>query len=109
MSRSCRDDTNFCENEGNYVCTSPVDDRVRCQAEGYFPDPYDCKKYFICILKEDGGFDKYVRECKESQVYDSFMKQFKNVFKEGDFCVSPVSICKDDFDSGPVLGNLNLF
>lgn len=106
MGRSCRDDTGYCENEGNYNCINSEPERVQCQSEGNFPDPYDCKKYFICVLKPDGEFDKYTRECSGSYVYDPFIKKCE---KKVEKCASSVSICNSELESGPISGNLNIF
>lgn len=108
MGRSCRDDTGFCENEGQYECTNPEADRIRCNVEGYFPDPFTCNKYFICVLRQDGGFDKHLRECKESHTYDPFTKQCKPS-KNETRCNSPVSICNNNTQTAMVSGNPNLF
>lgn len=50
-----------------------------------------------------------MRNCNGSQAFDTFVKKCLGEFKNEGHCISPVSICRGDFDSGPVAGNANLF
>ncbi|WP_431308927.1 chitin binding peritrophin-A domain-containing protein, partial [Halalkalibacter flavus] len=44
----------------------------QCSEEGFFPDPYDCKKYHVCLpIAVDGNDDLMTFECPEGTSYDA--------------------------------------
>lgn len=58
----------MCSKEPKTGCTPAKSDFV-CLAEGFFPDPLDCKKFFQCT-KEGDKFEIDNFQCEDSEVFD---------------------------------------
>ncbi|ROT74835.1 thrombospondin [Penaeus vannamei] len=69
---SC-DTPDFMYNEASGSCEDPCswdEGAFSCQAEGRFPDPRDCQRFFECIAVGD-GFRVFSRECPAGYHWDS--------------------------------------
>ncbi|XP_042897438.1 uncharacterized protein [Parasteatoda tepidariorum] len=56
--------------DGVVGTTTPIDDSFTCpKVRGYFPDPNDCSKYYICTF-----FVPSLRRCEKNFLYDGVSK-----------------------------------
>ncbi|CAG5050536.1 unnamed protein product [Parnassius apollo] len=42
---------------------------VNCFADGFYPNPKDCKKFFRCVNNGKGGYEKYDFTCGEGTIW----------------------------------------
>ncbi|XP_047495469.1 uncharacterized protein LOC125043406 [Penaeus chinensis] len=64
---------NFMYNEASGNCEDPCgwnDGEFSCEAEGRFPDPRDCQRFFECIAIGD-GYRVFSRECPAGYQWES--------------------------------------
>lgn len=82
---------------------------IKCQAEGNFPDPYDCTSYHRCTTLDDGSMKSTRYECPLGKAYDSFANNCR--FKLTDrVCVdSPVPKCKKALRTGSLIENPSIY
>lgn len=74
-SHSCNNSTHsgLMYNEQTAQCEDPCQWRnlaFTCQKEGRFPDPFDCRRYFECVLEADGSAFRQVHHtCPEEYTW----------------------------------------
>lgn len=57
-----------CKKTRRTTVATPPPDTV-CQSEGYFPDPTDCGKYYLCVPNGD-QWTVYYYNCGAGTVFD---------------------------------------
>lgn len=105
-SRSCVPPENSTCPDGNYV--------FQCTSRGFYPDPFDCHKYYVCgkptgegsYLPEEGDSPSDRRNtCPSGYAYDSLSTICKT--KE---CKEPVvPRCEEALDTDPLIFNPSIY
>lgn len=47
-----------------------VSDKNRCYEEGFKRDEHDCRKFYQCVLNDQGGLDEYKFFCPSGLAFD---------------------------------------
>lgn len=76
-----------------------------CHGLGIFPDPFNCKKYFMC----DSDLDKASGECRGGYAFNPSTYRCDRKLKDMNQCLSPVPICHSLSQMGPVEGSPGIF
>lgn len=112
IQKSLACETNFMYNEATGKCEDPCswdDGEFTCEAEGRFPDPKDCQRFFECI-SFDGEYRVFSRECPPGYHWESLSQGIGKCSKAvGDSscnaftpnkCVIPENMCNQASAAG---------
>lgn len=67
-----------CTTEANPSCVEEISIAFPCTSKGVFPDPYNCKKYYICCVE---GNTRDVNNCDKDHAYDPVTTYCKTPLK----------------------------
>nr|XP_014278938.1 uncharacterized protein LOC106682543 [Halyomorpha halys] len=75
-----------------------------CSEDGFFPDPYDCTKYHVCVAVGLLSF-----QCPEGTSYDALSSSCGYPLNTTSCVDRPVPDCSQRLQFGPVPSNPNLY
>uniref|UniRef100_T1H572 Chitin-binding type-2 domain-containing protein n=1 Tax=Megaselia scalaris TaxID=36166 RepID=T1H572_MEGSC len=66
----CTPTNGTCIKQGNEACYDEGSSNVVCGSEGFFPNPYDCHKYYICYYSGETILSVSIN-CPQGYVFDA--------------------------------------
>ncbi|CAK1596177.1 unnamed protein product [Parnassius mnemosyne] len=83
--------SSFPQNEATITIKTPHISGI-CIAEGFYSDYLDCKKFYRCVINQQGGFDKYEFVCGEGTVWDQNIQTCVLASNNNNNCIKTVTI-----------------
>lgn len=103
---TCQESTGQCGTSTHYECD---DDGhyayFNCHAIGVFPDPFNCRKYYMC----NKHLVHLEAQCSNEYAFDPSTNRCTRKIKDMDRCLSPVPVCHNSSQIGPIEGNPNTY
>lgn len=95
----CNDELKECSATTTDKCKPGVPGaQSRCKTAGYFPDPDDCKKYYICTEISNGIFIEEIKTCNDPRSYNASSELCEII--DNTQCTSPSVDCQNTFIAG---------
>lgn len=102
---TCIDSTGQCGISTHYECDGSYPASISCHGEGVFPDPSNCKKYYMCDEEQVMTYG----ECRGGSAFNPSTNRCDKKIKDMNRCLSPLPICYNLTQTGAVEGNPNIF
>lgn len=87
--QKCSNATSFCNNLPTFVCF----------AEGKFPDPFNCRKYYTCVFSSPGRLAAIESVCLQNSAYD-VQTEACSLNITSNVCFEPGFTCEEAGDIG---------
>lgn len=109
--RTCDQTIGVCTDDFNFFChESVLSYQFVCNQPGIFPDAYDCTKYHLCAVNQEGHLrtTSIDFKCPEGFGFDS-MSTLCHVKLTDGKCKSNLPICEKIGQTGEIVGNPSLY
>lgn len=87
--QKCSNATSYCNNVPTFICF----------AEGKFPDPFNCRKFYTCVYSSPGRLSAIEQVCQENSAYD-VQTEVCSLNVTSNVCFEPSFTCEEAGDIG---------